>query len=516
MKNVIGALLLALLTMNVSAQFIEIDDVKASRFTGVETITSGDDGEIEGYCVYYSVDKGEKGQRIFEFAIMNKELSKVTKTQISIHKYAEINNTVFNGKFLLVSVDDTKNKQTLLYIINDKGEVVKEKSIAVDKKRLASSVVYPDNTGEGFYVIAPIDDKKLSGYSIAKVSNDLESLWKIDKVKKNGEFIVEDLISAKDRFITWETEMIGSKVKPSVICYDAKTGDEIFSRSAYDGTSTMLYNELRIDDDNNVYAGGSYVKGEKVKSVNNDGIYIVKLDSDGKEVLYNKVSNKEKIQKVLKATSSSFSLGSKDKVLVEDLIVQGDEIIVVSEMFRKNTNMTPAMVQQTRDLITGKYVGNFNQSNGSASPKVVMDIKDFIFFKFDQKGDLKEIKPGMKDDNTKITCWYPYYGYSGLTLARELKKVGWFDYAFQTINDEGNMMIVCKDNASGTNPRIYTFDVTNGYIQKDLHLKQQAKLDLDKGKVGYFNALKNDDGKMVLVYYQRKLDKITLSLEAIQ
>jgi len=202
--------------------------------------------------------------------------------------------------------------------------------------------------------------------------------------------------------------------------------------------------------------------------------------------------------------------------LVEDLILQDDKIIVVSEMFRKNTNITPAAVQATRDLITGKYVG---YAGGGSQPnekgKVVMDIRDYIFFVFNQEGSLEEIQPGIKDDNNKITCWYPYQSLPGMNLAKQLHAAGWFDYAFNTLDDNGETILICKDNSSGNKPNVYSFNLTKNYLKNTINLKHQAKIDLEKGKVSYFDVMKNDKGKMVNVYYQRKLNKITLTLETI-
>ncbi len=516
MNRLLFVFLISMLSIVVHAQLVEVNNIKNSRFNGVQSITTGEEGEIEGYCTYYFLEKSGKGERLFEFAIIDKELTQVHKTQLSIHKSAVINNTVFNGKCLLVSVDDKKNKQIQLHVIDKDGEIIVEKSISTEKRKLAKSDVYPDNNGEGFYVVTPIDVKKKEGYSIEKMNNNLETLWKIEETHLKGIKGVADLISANGRFIVWEECYEKGKYRPSLMCYDSENGSKIFQRDGYDGDCTILYNEVKLDKENNIYAGGAYVEGETKSLVKNDGIYLLKLDAEGKELLYSKVGNKEKIQKVLKDTHKSFSLGSKDKVFVEDLLVNGDEIIVVSEMFRKNRNMTPGAIQMTRDLISGKFIGNLGGGSSAAEKlKVVMDVRDFIFFKFDLQGNLEEIKPGFKKDNTKITCWYPYNNLPGLTLAKVLKTKGWFDYAFETKDANNHSILVCKDNASGNKPRLYYYDMNSNYVQKSINLKQQAKIDLEKGKVGYFDAIKNKRGKIALVYYQRKLKKITMTLESL-
>ncbi len=517
------------LALSINAQFVEIEGVKGSRFRGVNPILTGEDQTVSGYYTYYMVEKGEKGERTFEFALIDKELSGVKKTQITMNKRAVIKNTVFNGSFMLIHYDDIKNKQIKLNIIDTEGKIVVDKGIPTEKRWLTDADIYADATGDGFYIVAPVLGKKVKGYSIEKVNNKLDQVWKIEQVPVKGQKSIADLVNNKDRFVIWEEnnpKLSGDFVKPAIVAFDAKTGQKIFSREAYDGSSTILYNQLRISDDGSVFAGGAYVDGEKIKDVNNAGIYLLKLNVDGKEVLYNKVSNEEKIQEALKAISTGFSVGSKDKVFIEDLIIDNDAIYVISEMFSKNLNATPWRIQWTRDLITGKYIGSPKPDDKKTS-KVVFQIQDFILFKFNPEGELVEIKPIPKEKKMKITVWDPYLGYAGLPLAREIRSQGWFDYAFVEKDENGQIVMVCKDNAEAEKsgktleaslidkgPSVFTYTLDGNYAQKTINLKQQSKVDLEKGKVGYFNALRNSAGKIAVVYYQRKLQKISIALEA--
>ncbi len=198
-------------------------------------------------------------------------------------------------------------------------------------------------------------------------------------------------------------------------------------------------------------------------------------------------------------------------VSIEDLILVDDHIVVVSEMFKKNVNMTPKGIQQTRDLITGKYVGWAEQNNDS---KVTFEIKDFILFKFTQKGDLEEIKVIKKDKTNKITVWGSLTNLRGMDLAKLLAQRGWFDYGFTTLDQSGNSLMVCSNNAT-SKPDIAVYNVNEQYAKIKVNLKQQAKVDLEKAQVSYFKPIKNNKGKIAVAYYQKKLQKITVNLESI-
>ncbi|MDP4662852.1 MAG: hypothetical protein NWS74_04265, partial [Salibacteraceae bacterium] len=98
------------------SQTIEINDVKGNKFNGVAAIMNDKGESVSGYYTYYMVEKGDKGMRTLEFSIVDKGVTKVTKTQIEMHKNANLNNTVFNGKYFLVSYDDPKNKEIVVTV----------------------------------------------------------------------------------------------------------------------------------------------------------------------------------------------------------------------------------------------------------------------------------------------------------------------------------------------------------------------------------------------------------------
>jgi len=100
-----------LFTASIFAQSIQIDNVKGRKFNGVKPILDNKGESVSGYYTYYMVEKGDKGMRTLEFSIIDKEVTKVTKTNIDLHRTSTLNNTVFNGKNFLISYDDRKNKQ---------------------------------------------------------------------------------------------------------------------------------------------------------------------------------------------------------------------------------------------------------------------------------------------------------------------------------------------------------------------------------------------------------------------
>ncbi|NQY11369.1 MAG: hypothetical protein HRT71_17870 [Flavobacteriales bacterium] len=516
MKRILLSAFAICIAVSSMAQTIQIDGVKGRKFKGVKSIRDGKGETISGYYTYYEVDKGEKGMRQFEFAIVDKGVTKVVNAQIALHKSAQINNTVFNGKFFLISFDDRKNKKIVFNILDLNGKIVKTRETPVEKKKNASSVVYPAENGAGFYVVQPIWEKGKHGYSLSKIDNQLAEVWRIEEVVPKGAQQIADLVNSEGKLVTWKEHGMGwKKLKPSILGYDANTGKNLFQYDGYDGTSTIMYNQIRISEDGSILAGGAYVDGEKYKTGNNTGIYMLKLNAAGKKELYTKVSNKEQIQEFLKTSSEGISLG-KDKIFVEDLIIDGNDFVIVSEMFRKKPNISPYPAQKIRDLLTGKWVGDMSRtSDGKAPPKSTFEVMDFMLFKFNNKGELGEMKCIKKEEYNRITLYPPYHKYRGVTLAKEMAKLGWFDYDFCTTGKNGERIMVCKNNSEARKPQVFTYTMSGSYAQTKVNLKQEGKINLEEGKVTTFKVLRNSPGKIGVAYYQRKLKRITLNIETL-
>ena len=111
-------LIIAIAMVSVTySQSVEIEGVRGLRFNGVHAISGGADMESEGFYTYYLLEKTKK-MKTFEFVLIDKDVTKVLKTQVEMHKWADINNTVFNGKIFLISWVDNKNKNIVFNIFN--------------------------------------------------------------------------------------------------------------------------------------------------------------------------------------------------------------------------------------------------------------------------------------------------------------------------------------------------------------------------------------------------------------
>jgi hypothetical protein len=459
--------------------------------------------------------------RLYEFAFTDKNLGSVKKYSLSIHRSAEINNVVFNDKYLLISYDDIKNKKIVFTTINTDGQKIGSQEYEVAKRRNVEGDFYPSQ-GDGFYLVKPNTVKGRTGYILQKYDNNLKELWTQEVMpdpKGKVEYLsVEDILVSGERLIIAQNTGVSiAKYRLNIVGHDSRSGTKVFDYETYDGEATPVFNTMRIEDNGDLLVSGTYENNDYIGDVNFDGVFILKLSTEGKKQLFTKVSYKEKIQQVLKATSRSNGIGSKDKFFLEDVIHENGSYYIVGETFRKNyqaSNLGGAfkLVQNIKDVASGKWIG---YDNGTAA--MTFEIMDYMVVRFDEQGNYMETKPLMKEKYNKISVYAPYNGFGGLRLARIMRYSGWFDYGFVSKNPlDGKNILICSDQ-SDKKPDVYFYELDNQFKKSTLNLRQRAQVMLDDdARVNYFRVLRNENDKVAVVYYQRKVKKASLTLENLK
>lgn len=502
------------------AQVTEFDDISQRDFNGVFAIRDQQEN-VMGYYTYYEVERENKGMRLYEFAFTDKKLGTVKKYNLSIHKNAEINSVVFNDQYLLISYDDIKNKKIVFTTISTEGKKIGYQEYEVAKRKNVEGDFYPSQ-GDGFYLVKPNIVKGRTGYILQKYDNNLQEQWTqevMPEVKGKTEYLsVEDLLVSNDRLIIAQnTGISATKYRLNIIGHDAKSGSKVFDYETYDGESTPVLNAMRFEDNGDILVSGTYENNDYINDVNFDGVFILKLSTEGKKQLFTKVSYKEKIQQVLKETSRSGGIGSKEKFFLEDVVHEGGSYYIIGETFKKNYQASNAggvfkLVQNVKDAVTGKWIG---YDNGTAA--MTFEIMDYMVVRFDEQGNYQETKPLLKEKYNKISVYAPYNGFGGLRLARTMRHFGWFDYGFTSKNpQDGKNVLVCTDQ-SDRKPDVYYYELDNQYRKRTINLKHRSKVLLnDDARVNYFRVLRNEGDQVAVVYYQRKVKKVSITLESLK
>ena len=65
-------------------------------------------------------------------------------------------------------------------------------------------------------------------------------------------------------------------------------------------------------------------------------------------------------------------------------------------------------------------------------------------------------------------------------------------------------------------PQVFTYHLKGDVAKSEIDLKQEAKINLDDGRVSYFNPMRNEGSNIAVAYYQRKLKRITVNIESVE
>lgn len=353
-------IMIALLMSNaylVNAQRAEIRDVRKREFRGVHAIVNKQTQETQGYYTFYVNEKLGGGMVNFVITIFDVNLKLVKQTPITITKRSVVDGSEFDGNDFLFIFNDIAKKKLTYVTVDDKGSIIKTKGIEEKKFAATTADVYPSNNN-GFYIVKPIKEKKW-GYSVAKVDRDIKTLWEKRFVPTKGIVTVEAIESGSDRIIVIQLTkptISSKKGKGEIVCMDDKTGKILYKYPLFDGEFTAIPSAFLIDRKGNIVTAGMYFKGERMRSVNSDGLFFLKLSPEGKKIEYNKVDWDAGIQQLLKATSSKISIGSKPKVFFHDIVQSEDGgYQIIAETFRKSM---PLKTFRIAILLSGRYIGD--------------------------------------------------------------------------------------------------------------------------------------------------------------
>jgi hypothetical protein len=504
MKKLLLLVLLSIISITaIQAQSAEITNVRRREFRGVFPIMNKATNEVKGYYTFYVNEKVGGGMVNFIVDIFDKELNLLKETPITITKYSSVDGAEFNGTdFLFVFNDFMKKKLTYVTMDAD-GEIIKQKVITEEKRYAATADVY--TAQDGFFIVKPIKEKKW-GYSIEKVDRELNSLWEKSSMVEKGMVAVEAVEASTDRIVVIEVKkptMMSSKATANLICLSDDSGEEIYNYPLYDGESTCMPSAFLIDKDNNVITGGMYFEGEIWDAVNSDGIFFLKLNAEGEKVSYSKEDWDKGIAAFIKnATAKSLTIGSKPKVIFEEIVETSDgNYRLIGETFKKNLSM----VSIGKDA----YIGDPNSDNNRQV--YTFEIMDFILFKYTSNAELSNVSVIPKE-HTKVLCYYPYNQIGGIRLAQIVKDFGYFNFAFVTTLPESTEPLLVSKNFLDKEAYIGI----NTIDQEDNNEMHKIPINRKEFRGGSGGVMPCQPGKVAVFTFSRKEQTINIYFEDIK
>lgn len=508
MNRVCIFLVSVLFSITLFSQSASINDVRKREFRGVFPIMNKATNEVKGYYTFYVNEKVGKGMIEFNLTIFDTELNIIKQTPITITKRSQVDGAEYNGSDFLFAFNDVIKKTMTYVTVDENGEIITEITEKEQKWGATTADVFTAN--DGFYIVKPFKDKKW-GYKIRKVDNEMNTIWEESRTVETGMIFVEAVESANERIVIIEVKkkrLMSAKAQANALCLDDNTGEEIYSYSLYDGTDICMPTAFLIDDKMNLVTGGMYFEGEKWDAVNSDGIFFLKLDSEGDKVSYEKYDWDKNINTLLKSTTKNdFRIGSKPKVLFHEIVeMEDDEYRIIGETFSKNYQLVSIAA---KDAITGRFIGDMNYNNGGKP--YTFEILDFVLFKFNSSGDMVDVALIPKE-HTKVSCYYPYNNMGGIRLAQVVKDFGFFNFAFVTKDEESELPLLASSQFAKSESYIgfNTLDFEN---QSKFYKIPIQKKEFRGGSIG---VMPSKPGRVGVFIYSKKEQNISIYFEDIK
>lgn len=509
-------LVISICSIGIAQKDISIENIRKKEFRGVKAIINQETKKAEGYYTFYVNEKSTKGKLNFTIAIFDVDLNLIKQTPIEMDKKSVLQSSTFNGKDFLFVFNGVSltgfGKKSISYVTIDKqGNIIKTRGVelkGVKGLTEKEAVVYSASNGN-FYIVRPVKERRY-GYKIECVDRELNTKWEQIVMPSKGIATIQAIQSTGNKLLVVEMlkpSLLSKKAELNLRSLAEKDGKELFFYPLYDGKSTLAPSSFMVSDKGEVVLSGMYFDGAKVKNLNSNGIFFLKLDKDGKELVKSLADWDNGLQKHLRTTKKNIAIGSKPKVLFHEIVVAEDGTYqVIGETFR-TTYQLVAIPGAKRSI--GAPTSNDNSSIG-------FRVEDFIIFNFNDKGEIVNLNK-IEKDHTKYTVYSPYCHLGGLRLAGYMQASGYFDFAFTTKKENSDQEVIIASNMANKKPYIGIVSIDKGEASElkriDVENKLTRKSNLREDS--FVGVVKSKPGHICIYYYDPKAKTINIALEPI-
>ena len=501
--------LLLLLTFLSVAGFAQI-----SKIEGVNTFLVRNAGaimdknkDVDGYYLYYAVDKLKNSNSEFAIQILDKNLNEVAKKTYVDNKNTFLMNSSFNNQALMFAMANFKEKKIDLLTFDKQANQQKTISIPLEKKEI-QYLQLTQQTSADFNVLFPVEDKgfifnkfednKKIGYSLKYYPTDGGKAWEYKSPDNSKEIVSINPIEVNDKIVvaieTARPGMLSRKITLRTKIIDVETGKLIFEIENNKKDKPRLINNAFIDQDNNIILTGEYFKdGDNIFDDRSLGIFTQVFDMKGKSIKEVLTSWSDDVSKIAK-TSKSF-IDDKGYVFFHKMVrtVSGD-YYAIGEYYKKVVSAG------------GVAMKILTQGNASATK---ISITDAVVFKFNSDFKLVAVKDFKK---TKSSAPSLSDFASPQLNAHVLKAFGAFDYAYTQIDKANDRFYACfvdyeKEKGKKGKNAFKTIIYDDGELSEDkIFLKDGDK---------EFLVLPAKVGNVMLMEYNKKDKTLNVHLEKI-
>lgn len=420
---------------------LSIENVYSAYLRNSGTIMK--DNQINGYFFLYRSDKIDKNTNEYTLQILDQNLNKVRDIKFEDSKNINLVEASYNGNSLAflfrdfealtleMKIFDLEGKLKYTYSKNyDKNSyAVMSQTTKAHAEEGANQSIF-DLGEKGYAVVYPLKEGKQYTYEVSVVSSDQKKEW-LYHPSDEERFSVIEFLGNTDSLMIFQvvkrTKMLGGKTGAQILGINFVTKKKAFELNDENDDYRFSPSGISQLKDGNILILGTYFgKKENIEKDFGKGLAAYVISSRGKILEKNYNAWVEDIGRYLPLNKR----GKVDKIgflYIHKLIQTPDgRIFVVGEGYKRQANA--AGIAST--MLLGR---------GGVTKLVVTDL---VILEFNNKYKISGVTIYDKANNTVES--------SGLTdmnsqhsVARLIKSIGGFDYAFTTGEPDNSIFTIC-------------------------------------------------------------------------
>jgi hypothetical protein len=408
--------------------------------------------EVQGYYLYYQVDKKDKKNNVYAVEIFDNGMNKTGAFEVTKDKKWILYEISFNGERFMFSYYANRSIEYDMYdlkgtkvgtLLMTKDELSKYEGMLIEQ-----SLQNPDNenahcfplSDAGFVKVNRIDAGKKNGYLVTALDNSLKKIWTFSTKDNSDLNEAADIITANDKIVSLNVgrqKSAFSKVDYTLVVLDAKTGKELVSDdfSEKSGKLSMLSCNWDEDTKTILVSGEVYAPDAEPFKDPSVGIFLKQYDTSGKELAMNKYLWEKEIKKVKTA-----------KMTEEQKETERKSALYVHKVVRSKDGTLSFVCEQYRKSVSGLGAAGAVLSRGATSAMKIV-LGNMVVMQFNKDWTIRDYQ--IIEKKNKDVLLPGGYGFlSAAVLANIIKVWGEFDYTFTSADPSADKYTVIYTDAN--------------------------------------------------------------------
>jgi len=496
MKNLF-LLLLALLSTGAYGQKVSFEDVLTIELKNMGTIVK--DNEVNGYFLFYKVDKVDRNTNAYLLRILDANLNEVSSNKITESKYFSLKEASYDGQSIMLKFYDIKEKVAVFYLYDQNAKLKTKKTFPLSRQEIYIANAQTSDEirsfslfnleNKGFLNYSVVKNKDL-GYEIRFFPEEGEKGWVYHSDTESKNYLTATFLAANERVlfssIASKSGAMSRNADFLLLGVDMATGKKVFEKPLTDSKYKLqVMNGYTDPSTGNIVLFGLYFDSdENIAKDKSNGLFAVTLDDKGAFLNKKFISWAKDVSKALPVDEQ----GRIEKV----------GYLFFHNIFKMADGKVFAVAESYRKAASGWGIASAVLGGGGNVGMAKVVVEDLYILQFAPDFTLESVKVFDKTANhVEMPAGSEFI--SPQLLALMVKAYDGFNYGFTQLNKDKTVFSIGYLDW-GRYTKSSSFGIVSladgAYSTDKLTLKNEAsELRVFPGKPGYI---------MVSEYFRKK------------